>query len=61
MKIAVQMNSFDCEQFNYCCKLTGKACELATEFGYCKTTVCTKKYDDSPKNIIIPAEEQKYE
>ncbi len=49
MKAAVQANSFDCEQFKHGCKSTGKVCELATEFGYCKVTVCTKRYGGSPK------------
>lgn len=48
-KAAVQANSSACEPFKHWCKSTGKACELATEFGYCKVTVCTKRYGDSPK------------
>ena len=24
------------------CRYTGKICEFATEFGYCKITVCVK-------------------
>lgn len=67
MKTAVQMNSFDCEQFSYLCKSTGEVCEQATEFGYCKMTVCTKRYDNflndniDDTSFIIPVEEQKYE
>lgn len=51
MKAAVQANSSACEPFKHCCKSTGKVCELATEFGYCKVTVCTKRYGDSPKKV----------
>lgn len=48
-KAIVQANSSACEPFKYCCNSTGKVCELATEFGYCKVTACTKRYSDSPK------------
>ncbi len=41
-KETVQVNSSACEQFKYWCKSTGKVCEFATSFGYCKVTACTK-------------------
>lgn len=49
MKAAVQATSSASEPFKHCCKSTGKVCELATEFGYCKVTACTKRYGDFPK------------
>lgn len=49
IKAAVTAASNAYEPIKYHCKSTGEACELATEFGYCKVTVCIKKYGDSPK------------
>lgn len=52
IKAAAQANSFACEPFKYRCMSTGKVCELATEFGYCKLAACTKRYGDSPKDVF---------
>ncbi len=27
----------------YCCRYTGRICEFATEFGYCKITGCVRR------------------
>jgi len=27
----------------YCCRYTGRICEFATEFGYCKVTACARR------------------
>lgn len=49
MKAAIQAASAAYEPVKHCCNSTGKICELATEFGYCKVTACTKRYGESPK------------
>lgn len=47
IKAAVAAASTAYEPVKNLCKSTGEACELATEFGYCKVTACTRKHIDT--------------
>ena len=49
IKAAVTAASNAYEPVKRSCKSTGKSCELATEFGYCKVTACTKVHNESLK------------
>ncbi len=52
MKAAVFAASTAYEPDKHFCNKTGKPCELATDYGYCKVTACTKRDNtkiESPK------------